>query len=115
MAAHETAAGEPAGRSGRIQSVDRAVSLLRAVATMPAATPTLAGLAAECGLNRSTAWRLLATLEDHGLVERRDGSYAVGLSAARIGAAFAADGLVRRAHPVIAHLATLSARPRRSP
>jgi DNA-binding IclR family transcriptional regulator len=108
VAAHDTAAGEPADRSGRIQSVDRAVALLRAVATMPAGDATLAALAARCSLNRSTAWRLLATLEDHGLVERRDGTYAVGLSAARIGAAFAADGLVRRAHPVIAHLATLS-------
>ena len=77
MAAHETTAGEPADRSGRIQSVDRAVSLLRAVATMPAGDATLAGLAAECGLNRSTAWRLLATLEDHGLVERRDGPAAL--------------------------------------
>jgi DNA-binding IclR family transcriptional regulator len=100
---------EPLGRGGRIQSVDRAVALLRAVATATDGDATLQALAERTGLNRSTAWRILATLEHHGLVERRDGGgYAVGVSAARIGAAFAADGLVRRAHPVIAHLATLS-------
>jgi DNA-binding IclR family transcriptional regulator len=99
---------EVLGRQGRIQSVDRAVALLRAVATSSDGDATLQALATRTGLNRSTAWRLLATLEHHGLVERRDGGYAVGLSAARIGAAFAADGLVRRAHPIIAHLATLS-------
>jgi hypothetical protein len=46
VAAHDTAAGEPADRTGRIQSVDRAVALLRAVATMPAGDATLAALAA---------------------------------------------------------------------
>ena len=51
-----------------MQAVDRAVALLKAVAAgEPATAPELA---AACGLNRSTAWRLLATLEHHGLVER---------------------------------------------
>ena len=52
----------------RIQSVDRAIDLLLAVA---AAGPTDAGvpaLAKACGLNRATAWRLLKTLQARGLV-----------------------------------------------
>ena len=54
------------------------MALLRAVATCHDGDATLQASPAECGLNRSTAWRLLATLEHHGLVERRDGAYAVG-------------------------------------
>ncbi len=52
------AAGESAGTQ-RIQAVDRAVALLKSVAdaTTP---PTALELAQACGINRSTAWRLLA-------------------------------------------------------
>src|SRR3954467_975183 len=60
----------------RVQSVARAAELLKALRS-PA---TVFELADRCGLNRSTAWRLLATLEDSGLVERdpETGRYAVG-------------------------------------
>ena len=53
----------------RIQAVDRAIVLLKAVAasTTP---PTVLELARRCGINRATAWRLLRTLEHHGLVDR---------------------------------------------
>src|ERR1041385_6577348 len=52
-----------------VQSVDRALRLLKAVAAseLPSSAQELAQ---RCGVNRSTAWRLLATLESHGLVER---------------------------------------------
>jgi IclR helix-turn-helix domain len=53
----------------RIQAVDRAVALLKAVADSTTA-PTVLELAQACGINRSTAWRLLRTLEYHGLVDR---------------------------------------------
>jgi DNA-binding IclR family transcriptional regulator len=50
----------------RVQSVARAAELLKALD----APATVFELAERCGLNRSTAWRILATLEDSGLVER---------------------------------------------
>lgn len=95
-------------RPGRIQSVDRAVALLRAIAVLPPEQATLQRVAAEVGLNRSTAWRIIATLEDNGLVERRDGGYAVGLAAAQFSNAVSVDGFLRRAKPVIMQLAQAS-------
>ena len=54
--------------SVRIQSVDRAVDLLLALAAAPPAAATAPALARACGLNRATAWRLLKTLQGRGLV-----------------------------------------------
>ena len=90
-----------------IQSVDRAAALLKAVASSPRPL-TVAELAALCGLNRSTAWRLLATLDGQGLVERDPVTqrYSVGYAIFQIAAAGDHDALVRRAHPVLQHLAT---------
>ena len=93
-------------RAGRVQSVDRAAALLRAVARAAPQGAPVATLATECALNRATAWRLLATLEDNGLVEREPGSgrYVLGLGVARLAAAVGTDGLVRRARPVLERL-----------
>lgn len=87
---------------GRVQSVDRALNLLREVAAAPAGE-TLAELAALCDLNRATAWRLLGTLEAHGLVDRDPSTnrYRVGLAIVRMSAAAGVDGLVRRARPIL--------------
>ncbi len=99
-----------ADRSGRVQSVDRAAALLRAVGRSAPAGAPVAELALECGLNRATAWRLLATLEDNGLVEREPGSgrYVLGLGVARLAASVGVDGLVRRARPVLERLSAAS-------
>src|SRR5216684_5450735 len=48
---------------GRVQSVERAVALLDAIAGASPRGSTVAELALACGINRATAWRLLATLE----------------------------------------------------
>ena len=90
-----------------IQSVDRAAALLKAVANSPQ-PQTVVELAAACGLNRSTAWRLLATLDKQGLVERDPVTqrYTVGYVIVQIAAAGDHDALVRRAHPVLEQLAT---------
>ena len=92
-------------RPRTIQSVDRAAALLKAVADNPR-PPTVIELAEACGLNRSTAWRLLATLDQHGLVERDPVSqrYTVGYAFLRIAAACEHDPLARRAHPVLERL-----------
>jgi DNA-binding IclR family transcriptional regulator len=90
-------------RTGRVQSLERAVALLEAVAAGPRDGLPVARLAADCGLNRATAWRLLATLEDHGLVDRDPAGnrYTVGFAVTRLAASAGVGGLVRRAHPVL--------------
>ena len=90
--------------SVRVQSVDRAVDLLLAVAS--AATPAAAtapALAKACGLNRATAWRLLKTLQMRGLVtvDEPTGRYAIGLTAVELGNAAGPDALIAVARPVL--------------
>jgi IclR family transcriptional regulator, acetate operon repressor len=95
---------EPVSR--RVQSVDRAVGLLRAVAEAPGAA-SLADLAERVGLNRSTAWRLLLTLEHHGLVDRdaATGGFVLGYEVGRLALRGGRAGLVRRARPALSELA----------
>ena len=105
--ASEPVAAEPTedGAAFRIQSVDRAVLLLKSVAacTTP---PTVLELARACGINRSTAWRLLRTLEYHGLIDRDPVTqrYTVGYHATTIAAAVTDDTLVRRVRPLLKDL-----------
>jgi DNA-binding IclR family transcriptional regulator len=88
---------------GGVQSVQRAAALLEAIAASaePRTAPELAEL---CALNRSTAWRILATLEEEGLVEREAGRYSIGHAVARLAAA-ATDALPRIARPHLEELA----------
>jgi IclR family acetate operon transcriptional repressor len=94
------------GATGRIQSVDRAVELLGAIASAPEPL-TAPALADRCALNRSTAWRILATLEHHGLVERDLASnrYSLGYAVLRLAAAAGHEPLARLAHPLLRRLA----------
>src|SRR5579862_261704 len=96
---------EGSGRTRTIQSVDRAAALLKAIADS-SQPPTVVELAAACGLNRSTAWRLLATLDAHGLIERDPISqrYSLGYAFLRIAAGADPDPLVRQARPVLEQL-----------
>jgi DNA-binding IclR family transcriptional regulator len=90
---------------GGVQSVQRAAALLEAIADSPEPR-TAPELAERCRLNRSTAWRILATLEEEGLVDRDPvtNRYSVGAAVARLAAA-ASDSLPRLARP---HLEELS-------
>ena len=90
-------------RSARIQSVDRAIRLLKAIANSSAPLP-LAAVASAAAVNPGTAWRLLATLEDHGLVARRGSGYAVGYSAVRIAASADETTLKTAARPLLERL-----------
>jgi len=101
-----TSVDAPAVRPRTIQSVDRAAALLNEIADS-VRPPSVAELAESCGLNRSTVWRLLDTLDRNGLVERDHVSqrYSVGHAFLRIAASAAYDPLVRRAHPVLERLA----------
>jgi DNA-binding IclR family transcriptional regulator len=89
-----------------IQSIDRAAALLKAIADSPRPA-TVIELAERCGLNRSTAWRLLATLDRHGLVERDPVTqrYDVGYALTRFAAAGDHTAFVRRARPALERLA----------
>jgi DNA-binding IclR family transcriptional regulator len=88
---------------GRVQSVERAFALLDAIAAASPRGDTVAALAVACGINRATAWRLLATLEGLGVVDRDPATnrYQIGYTVARLAAASGVDGLVRRTHHVL--------------
>ena len=93
-------------RAKTIQSVDRAAALIKAIADSPH-SPTVNELAHLCGLNRSTTWRLLATLDSHGLIDRDPISqrYSLGYAFLRMAAGAEVDPLVRRGRPVLERLA----------
>ena len=97
---------EPRTGLRTIQAVDRAAALLKAVAASRRPL-TVVELAAATELNRSTAWRLLATLDRHGLVERDPTTqrYSLGYAVVQMAAAGDFDALVRRARPVLERLA----------
>jgi DNA-binding IclR family transcriptional regulator len=62
------------------QTLDRGVRVLFALADAPRGR-SVAELAAELGLARPTVYRLLSTLDGHGLVRRSaDGSFRIGLA-----------------------------------
>lgn len=91
----------------RVQSVERAAALLRAVAAATGAAATATALAEAVGLNRTTTWRILTALEQERLVVRDDdtGTYSLGFGL--IDLAGHADGatLVRSSRAVLRHLA----------
>ena len=90
----------------RVQSVARAAELLKALGAH-GGPASVVDLADRCGLNRSTVWRILATLEDEGLVERdpATGRYEIGYALVALGAAAGHDPLIRRARPALRALA----------
>lgn len=80
--------------------------LLRAVSTASRAGSTTPELADASGLNRATAWRILRTLESHGMVscDRDTGRWSIGLSVVEIAGSVGTEGLVTAAHPVLKRL-----------
>jgi len=85
-----------------IQLLDRAIAILHACEEGPA---SLNDVALRTGLPRATAHRLAVALEEHGVLRRDDGRFALGPTLARLGAA-AADGpsLVVAARPALEEL-----------
>lgn len=73
------------GKAGNsVHSVDRAISILQVLARRGAVAVT--DLAGELGIHKSTAFRLLATLEARGLVEQTSnrGRYQLGFGVIRL-------------------------------
>lgn len=91
-----------AGERGSVQSVDRALTLLDALAQSTGGT-ALTELAGRTGLNISTCHHLLATLVKWGYVAKAPGRrYALGARGLHLGQAFLKQvDLPRRAQPFI--------------
>jgi DNA-binding IclR family transcriptional regulator len=90
----------------RVQSVERAAALLRAVAAASGSSATATALAETVGLNRTTTWRILATLEQQGLVslDRGTGRYALGFGLIDLAGQAGGASLVRSSHAVLRRL-----------
>lgn len=96
--------------TGHVQSVDRAVDLLEALSRAEGSETTVPALARACGLNRATAWRLLATLRGRGLVVLDDstGRYGIGPGLVALVGGVGASTLVERSRPILESLSRRS-------
>ena len=92
-----------------VQSVDRALTILGILARLGEAGVT--EIAGELGVHKSTAFRLVATLESHGMVEQNEdrGKYRLGVGVLRLaGATTARLDVVQEARPICRTLAAES-------
>ncbi len=100
--------GGKADSSGAIQSVRRAVRLLREISHADGGL-TLSDLARESELAVSTAHRILTTLECDGFVRSSGRIWYVGAEAYRVGAAFlGSDSLSATVAPAMKRLRSIS-------
>lgn len=92
-------------KSSYVQSVDRAVALLRALAAA-GGSASVASLAHRCGLNRATAYRLLMTLERQRMVVREagTGAFVLGPTIAELQLGLRHRDLEETAQPVLERL-----------
>lgn len=100
--------GSADGPSG-VQSVDRALTILAVLARLGQAG--VSEIAAELGVHKSTAFRLVSTLESHDIVEQTEarGKYRLGLGLVRLaGASSARLDVVQEARAVCRRLAVES-------
>lgn len=92
--------------SGGLKTVDRALNLLDILARMEEGG--VSELAAELNVHKSTVFRLLGSLEAHGLVEQTEdrGKYRLGFGLVRLaGAVSTRMDLTRSVRPVLQRLA----------
>src|SRR3954470_4451598 len=95
--------------AGGVQSVDRALTILTILARLGQVGVT--EIATEIGVHKSTAFRLMSTLESHEFVEQTEdrGKYRLGLGLVRLaGASTARLDVVQEARPVCRRLAAAS-------
>ncbi len=87
-----------------IQALDRGIRLLEVIARSPQPL-TGVEVADRAEINRSTAWRLLATLEQCRLLERDETNrYQVGIGLFGMAAATRWGSIARRARPILERL-----------
>lgn len=100
------ARGTGGDAGGGVQSVDRAISVLEILARDGSAG--VSDVAVEIGVHKSTAFRLLAALEERDLVEQNSerGKYQLSFGVLRLASAIPARiDMVRQARPVVDDLA----------
>lgn len=96
--------------SPRVEAIDRALALLTALAEAGPAGASLAQLSDATGVNKSTAFRALATFRARGYARQRvDGDYVLGPAATGLGDRFLGrDHLVGHLHPALVELSRLA-------
>ncbi len=97
---------DPTSASAGVQSVDRAAQVLEILARRGGAG--VSEIAADLGVHKSTAFRLLSALEEHDLVAqaRHRGNYELGFGILRLASAVPGRmDLVRQGRPVCEELA----------
>lgn len=90
-----------------VQAVSKTIELLESLAE-DGGRPTVQVLSTKLGLSRNKTFRLLATLEDKGLIERDEdnGAYRLGLQAFEMAQhILKSTSLISLAHPIMAELA----------
>src|SRR5436309_9043082 len=90
----------------KVQSLDRALEILRLLGSEPEMRVT--DLARRLEVHKSTVFRLLATLQEHGLVEQNPSTerYRLGYGLVRLAGSVVAElDLARTARPVLEELA----------
>ncbi|MEO6820960.1 MAG: IclR family transcriptional regulator [Candidatus Nanopelagicales bacterium] len=98
--------GPAPASTAAVQSVDRAITVLEILARRGEAGVT--DIAAELGVHKSTAFRLVSVLDSRGLVEQHSqrGKYRLGLGLVRLaGATTARLDLIQQGRPVCEALA----------
>ena len=98
--------GASSDSAGGVQSVDRAITVMEILAREGSAG--VSEIAAEVGVHKSTAFRLLAALEDHDLVEQNHerGKYQLSFGVLRIASSIPTRlDVVRQAQAVVDGLA----------
>ncbi|MBD0839825.1 MULTISPECIES: IclR family transcriptional regulator [unclassified Streptomyces] len=86
-----------------LQGLDRGLRALNLI-SLAADGLTVADLAAQLGIDRAVAYRIVQTLEEHALVSRQDKRVRLGAGAALLAGRFQGQ-LVRAAQPVLQELA----------
>jgi IclR family acetate operon transcriptional repressor len=91
----------------KVQSLDRALEILKLLGSEPEMRVT--DLARRLEVHKSTAFRLLSTLQEHGLVEQNPSTekYRLGYGLVRLAASVVGEiDLARASRPVLQELAT---------
>jgi IclR family KDG regulon transcriptional repressor len=96
--------------SSSVQAVDRALTLFKLIADHNGPI-SIGELVEKSNMNRTTAWRLLATLEQHDFIERDsfNKGYQIGYSASRLSVGKEQfSPLIRRAWPSMEKLSKMT-------
>lgn len=98
---------EAPGGPAPVEAIDRALALLTALSEAGPEGASLVALGRELGMNKSTAYRALATMRARGYVSQdADGSYRLGPAAVGLGAQyFGPASLAQLLHPALLVLA----------